>query len=61
MVTIRQGLRRCLTEGGEELHRLLEKIYHEQGFDFREYKESTLGMTPVQFRDLSDETKETSP
>jgi len=31
-----------MTEGGKELQCLLEKVYRERGFDFREYKESTL-------------------
>ncbi len=31
-----------MTEHCEELQRLLEKVYRERGFDFREYKESTL-------------------
>jgi len=31
-----------MSEGYKELQRLLEKVYRERGFDFREYKESTL-------------------
>ena len=31
-----------MTDSGEELRDLLEKVYHERGFDFREYRESTL-------------------
>jgi len=31
-----------MTEGRKELQYLLEKVYRERGFDFREYKESTL-------------------
>lgn len=32
----------CTTAEDKELQRLLEKIYRERGFDFREYRESTL-------------------
>ncbi len=31
-----------MTEDGEKLQRLLEKVYRERGFDFREYKDTTL-------------------